>query len=51
MKYLIDTNIWLEILLEQEKSKEAFEFLSKIDSSYLAISDFSLHSKKLIEEL
>ncbi len=48
MKYLIDTNIWLEILLDQEKSKEAFDFLSKIDSSSLAISDFSLHSIVLI---
>lgn len=48
MKYLIDTNIWLEILLDQEKSEEAFDFLSKVDSSYLAMSDFSLHSIVLI---
>ena len=48
MKYLIDTNIWLEILLDQEKSKESFDFLSKIDSSSLAISDFPLHSIVLI---
>ncbi|GAB6072653.1 type II toxin-antitoxin system VapC family toxin [Venenivibrio stagnispumantis] len=48
MKYLIDTNIWLEILLEQEKSEEAFDFLSKVDSIYLAMSDFSLHSIILI---
>ena len=48
MKYLIDTNIWLEILLDQEKSKEAFDFLSKVDSDSLVISDFSLHSIVLI---
>ncbi len=48
MKYLIDTNIWLEILLDREKSIEAFDFLSKIDSNSLAISDFSLHSILII---
>jgi len=48
MRYLIDTNIWLEILLDQEKSEEASEFLSNIDSNLLAISDFSLHSIILI---
>lgn len=41
--YLIDTNIFLEILLEQEKSNECKDFLDKnIDS--LNISDFTLHS-------
>lgn len=40
---LIDTNIFLEILLQQEKSKLCKQFL--IDNkSNLNISDFSLHS-------
>jgi uncharacterized protein len=41
--YLIDTNIFLEILLSQEQSKKCKKELSeKIDT--LHISDFSLHS-------
>jgi len=42
--YLIDTNIWLERMLDQEKSKEVGEFLDKIPSSQLFMTDFSLHS-------
>ncbi len=43
INYLADTNIFLEILLSQEKSKLCKEFLSaNIGSLY--ISDFSLHS-------
>lgn len=41
--YLVDTNIFLEILLAQDKSEACKTFLSDhIDE--LAISDFSLHS-------
>jgi predicted nucleic acid-binding protein len=41
--YLIDTNIFLEILLKQDRSEECKKFLqSNIES--LHISDFSLHS-------
>ena len=41
--YLIDTNIFLEILLSQEQKDICKEFLvSKIEQIY--ISDFSLHS-------
>lgn len=41
--YLVDTNIFLEILLHQENSKECKLFL---DNNIVAlhISDFSLHS-------
>lgn len=48
MKYLVDTNIWLEVLLDQEKSEVASNFLENINSDLLAISDFSLHSILLI---
>jgi predicted nucleic acid-binding protein len=41
--YLIDTNIWLELLLEQERSKECKIFFEKIDSKLLFISEFSLY--------
>ncbi|HED36828.1 MAG TPA: PIN domain-containing protein [Ignavibacteria bacterium] len=41
--YLLDTNIFLEILLKQEKSSDCKKF---INSNYdeIFISDFSLHS-------
>lgn len=42
--FLLDTNIWLERLLEQEKSDEVNEFLRTIPSENISISDFSLHS-------
>jgi len=42
--YLVDTNIWLELLLEQERSKECKIFFEKIDSKLLFISEFSLYS-------
>jgi predicted nucleic acid-binding protein len=42
--YLVDTNIWLERLLEQERAEEVGEFLMLIPASDLLMSDFSLHS-------
>ncbi len=44
MKYLIDTNIWLELLLKQEKAEEVSTFLDKIATEEIAISDFALYS-------
>lgn len=46
--YLIDTNVWLEVLLDQEKSEEAKRFLKIIPSQKLFITDFSLHSIAII---
>jgi len=42
--YLVDTNVWLERLLDQEKSGEVGEFLSAVHTDQLGITDFSLHS-------
>lgn len=42
--YLVDTNIWLERLLDQEKSEEVGRFLNDTPPNQLIISDFSLHS-------
>lgn len=42
-KYLIDTNIFLEILLEQEKKEKCKSFLVK-NYGEIVLSDFSLHS-------
>ncbi len=41
--YLVDTNIFLEILLAQEKSSDCKDFLNK-NYDKIFISDFSLHS-------
>lgn len=46
--YLIDTNIWLERLLDQAKSKEVGQFLAHTPSEQLHITDFAFHSIALI---
>lgn len=42
--YLVDTNIWLERLLAQAKAAEVAEFLNRVPSSELFITDFAFHS-------
>jgi uncharacterized protein len=42
--YLLDTNIWLELLLNQEKAEEVRYFLDFIKDSEIYISSFSLYS-------
>ncbi len=42
--YLLDTNIWLERLLEQERSGDVARFLERVSGDQLSITDFSLHS-------
>jgi predicted nucleic acid-binding protein len=44
VKYLVDTNIWLELLLNQEKSEVVSEFLRIIPPTQLFVSDFAIHS-------
>lgn len=41
--YLLDTNIWLERLLDQERTHEVGRLLDKVHSNQLLITDFSLH--------
>jgi predicted nucleic acid-binding protein len=42
--YLIDTNIWLERLLDQDRSAEVGEFLDRVANDRLYLTDFTLHS-------
>jgi len=42
--YLLDTNIWLERLLDQERNEEVAEFLNRVPSNQIHITDFSFHS-------
>ena len=42
--YLVDTNIWLERLLDQDRSVEVGRFLEIVPSKELFITDFAFHS-------
>ena len=42
--YLVDTNIWLERLLDQERCGEVIDFLEKTSSDLLSMTDFAFHS-------
>lgn len=42
--YLLDSNIWLERLLNQAKAGEVKQLLDTVETSVLFISDFSFHS-------
>ena len=42
--YLVDTNVWLERLLDQARSAEVGAFLDRIPSNQLFITDFAFHS-------
>jgi len=42
--YLVDTNVWLERLLDQAKSEEVGQFLDYFPADRLAITDFAFHS-------
>jgi len=46
--YLIDTNIFLEALLEQEKTDVVRSFLSSTNVEYMFITDLTLHSIGII---
>jgi len=42
--YLVDTNVWLERLLNQDKSDEVGQFLKQVSASELSVTDFTFHS-------
>lgn len=46
--FLVDTNVWLELLLEQEKADEVREFFLYVEARLLAITEFSLYSIGII---
>ena len=48
MKALLDTNVFLEIILSQEKAEEAKNLLLKSAQHELFITDYSLHSIGLL---
>jgi len=46
--FLIDTNIWLELILNQEKAEIVSQFLQKTEARLLSMTDFSLYSIGII---
>lgn len=42
--YLVDTNVWLERLLDQNRSEDVARFLAGVPSGDLCMTDFSFHS-------
>jgi len=44
VRYLVDTNVWLERLLDQDKSDVAQIFFDSISTSNIFVSDFAIHS-------
>jgi predicted nucleic acid-binding protein len=48
VRLLLDTNIFLEILLEQENAEESLAFLRKTTEHEFFISDFTIHSIGII---
>jgi len=44
LMFLVDTNIWLELLLDQQRAAEVRRFLETYETSQLATTEFSLYS-------
>ena len=42
--FLVDTNIWLERILNQSRAEEVSQFFDRVPSGQLFITDFALHS-------
>jgi len=41
---LVDTNVWLERILDQAKSAEVGDFLDRTPADHLFVTDFAFHS-------
>ena len=48
MKHLLDSNIFLELLLEQERAEEVRDMFGRVSSESFCISDFTLYSVGII---
>lgn len=46
--YLVDTNVWLELLLERQHANDVREFFKTVEARQLAISEFTLYSMGII---
>ena len=48
LMFLLDTNVWLELLLNQEKAGEVRRMLEAEEARQFALTDFSLYSLGII---
>lgn len=48
LMYLVDTNVWLELPLEQKRAKETRLFFQNVNADLLSITEFSLYSIGII---
>lgn len=48
LMYLLDTNIFLEVLLNQDKADEVEKFLQASPREHLHISEFSVYSVGIV---
>ena len=46
--FLVDTNVWLERLLDQDRAAEIGDFLNRFPSEWLFMTDFALHSVGIV---
>ncbi|NIM16967.1 MAG: PIN domain-containing protein [Candidatus Aminicenantes bacterium] len=46
--YLVDTNIWLELLLEQDRWQEVKSFFEKVNTDHIHITEFAVYSIGII---
>ncbi|AET63532.1 type II toxin-antitoxin system VapC family toxin [Methanothrix harundinacea] len=46
--YLVDSNVWLELLLEQERAEEVAQFLQIVGTDELWITEFTIYSIGII---
>jgi len=46
--YLVDSNIFIEVLLRQERSEEVKQFLNRAPSENLYLTEFSLYSLGIV---
>jgi len=44
MTYLLDSNVWLELLFEQDRAEDVRRFLETVPMAQIAISEFSVYS-------
>ena len=48
LRYLVDTNVWLESILDQERAEEARSFMRQVEGRLPAITEFSIYSVGVI---
>jgi len=46
--FLVDTNVWLELILQQKRADEVRRFMEAYDARLLAITEFSFYSIGII---